>query len=124
MKSFAGWMLLASLLVAGCGESPGQVPAEKIPEVPPPAETNEVEKIVPTELQIVVGEYEAAFKQKLAEIESLQKKVNEIPIEEMVEEQAVVIKKSLQEITDSLGEMMDELSEHLEALTEPPAEGQ
>lgn len=105
--------MLTLALLAGCGDIEEPAPQAEPPVV---AETNEVEKIVPTELQVVVGEYEVAVKAKLAELETLKKKVKEIPIEEMVSEQAEVIRGAMEDVADSLGKMMEELSGQLDEL--------
>jgi hypothetical protein len=110
------WMWImavsAAVLFAGCEESV-LAPDVGTSEA---TKTNEVEKIVPTELQVMVGEYETAVNQKLAELEILKDKVQEIPIGEMVDEQTQVIKGALEEVTDSLGKMMDELVAELEEM--------
>ncbi len=121
MKASVRILLLVFVLLAGCEEvveTHVPVEAEVAVEPVPAAEASEVEKIVPTELQVIVGEYEVAVRQKLAELDVLKKKVKEIPVEKIVNEQAEVIKGAMEDVADSLSEMMEELAGHLEELTE------
>lgn len=121
MKKIAVWMMLIGvLLLAGCSDPAEKIPAEPAPQDPPPAE-KPVEQPVPvemTELQKAVGEYEVAVKEKLAELDVLKEKVQEIPVKEVMSEQAEVIKGAMEDVADSLGEMMEELADNLKDLSE------
>ncbi len=102
--------LLVPVLLVGCGAA-----VEELDAGAEMAVTNETVEI--TELQKIVGEYEAAVVEKIAELEALKEKVREIPIGEMVDEQTKVFKGAVEEVADSLGKMMEDLAGHLDELT-------
>ena len=109
------WLIawVAVILFAGCGDAEPQSPPV---EAPPAVETNEVVKITPTELQILVGKYEATVVDKLAELEDLKERVKEIPVGEIVDEQTEVLKGAVEDVSASLKKMSDELAGYLEDL--------
>ena len=136
--------LLVLALLAGCGVAeeeakPAEMPAApeitemdeaaESPAEPEAVETTEVaEPVQLTELQIMVGKYEAAVVEKLAELEQIEAKVKEIPVGKIVDEQTEALKKALDEIAvhlgkmkaeaaARLGEMKDELAVYIEEVT-------
>ena len=115
--------MLVLFLLTGCNEPGDEAPVDLPEEVPVEAPATETpEPVEMTELQRVVGEYEAVVVEKLAELEQLKEKVQEIPIGEMMDEQARVVKGAMEEVAESLGKMMEELVGHLEELAPEPAE--
>lgn len=107
----------ASLLLSGCGEdavltietTPVEVEAGTVGNPP----------IVPTDLQVAVGNAEASVVSTLAELERMVAQVQEIPVEQILEEQTVVVKTALSDVVNSLDKMMDDLTTRLEPILAP-----
>jgi peptidoglycan hydrolase CwlO-like protein len=112
MKKMYGWiagMMLAGLLV-GCGGS-------SIDENKPVDQVAaESAKMGQDELQKMVDKYEAAIAAKGKEIEVLTAKIKEIPLTEMMGEQAKSLKAEADQIKDSLSKLKDQMAVYAKEL--------
>ncbi|MFH1868603.1 MAG: hypothetical protein ABH843_06500 [Candidatus Omnitrophota bacterium] len=101
---------LVSLMITGCGGS-GVSEDKPISEVKSEAQTMSVEQ-----LKGIVAKYQKVVESKKGEIDILKKKIQEIPVTEMLGEEAGKIKSEVTSITSSIKALTERLSVYSQAL--------
>lgn len=108
--SFVAGLIVAALLT-GCG-SGGVDESKPIDQV-----AAEAAEMGQAELQKMVDKYEAAIADKMAEIDVLKEKVKEIPLTEMMGEDAKALKDDISSITESVNSLKDRLTVYAKELS-------
>lgn len=110
-------MLLAAVLLSGCGGSgPGAADESK----PLDQVAQEAAAMGKAELQKMVEKYEAVLASKAAEVDALKAKLKEIPVTEMMGEKAAGLKGDLEEIVRSVDALKERLEVYMNELKEQP----
>ena len=103
-------ILFVSLIATGCG---GGVNEDKpISEV-----KEEAQKMAVDQLKSVVAKYQKAVESKKTEINALKEKLKEIPVVEMLGDEAKKIKTEITSVTKSINALTQRLKVYSQAIT-------
>lgn len=98
------------VLVSGCGGQ--KVDANK----PIDQVSAEAQQMTVSDLQSMVKSYQGAIEAKKADIEKLQAKIKEIPLTQLMGEEAKKLKDDLSEITTAIGRLSERMSVYVKEL--------
>ena len=103
-------VIVASLMLAGCsgGVSEGK-PRSEVKE--------EAQKMAIDQLKSVVAKYQKALESKKTEINALKEKLKEIPVVEMLGDEAKKIKTEITSVTKSINALTQRLKVYSQAIT-------
>ena len=111
LKRILPVVVMACFLI-GCGG--GGVSEDKpISEI-----ATEVKTMTEAQIKSVVQKYESAIAGKKKEIDAIKAKLKEIPMTQMLGEEAKTLKSEISEVTTSLKALTDRLSVYAKALEE------
>ncbi len=103
-------VIVASLMLAGC--SGGVSEGKPISEV-----KEEAQKMAVDQLKSVVAKYQKAVESKKTEINALKEKLKEIPVVEMLGDEAKKIKTEITSVTKSINALTQRLKVYSQAIT-------
>lgn len=112
MMNNVATVVLLGVFAAGCGQSSSGVNENKpIQEV-----QAEAQKMNADQLKAMVQKYETALQSKKAEIETVQAKLKEIPIKDLLGEDAKKIKEDISQIGSSMKNLTERLNVYADSL--------
>lgn len=113
MKILNGLLVLALMaLISGCGGSDAIDENKPVDQV-----AAEAAAMGQAELQQMVDKYEAAIADKAAEVDELKAKIKEIPLKELLGDEAKTLKGDLEGIVSSLGKLKDQMAVYSKELS-------
>jgi PBP1b-binding outer membrane lipoprotein LpoB len=108
------WILAVSVLLVGCAGPGGGVDENKTPA----QISEEVKTMDVAQIQAKIEAYKTAIEKKSAELEPVIAKLKEIPVTQLMGEEAKQIKADVEDIKNAISVLKEKLDVYVKALNE------